>query len=237
MPRHSTTITARRRRFVDAYLKDPNGTHAAIEAGYSEKGARQTGSILLSNPNVLAEIQKRQARLLKRAEVTAERVLAELAAIAFLDPANFYDEAGNLIPVRNMAPEVRRALTSLEVEEICAGRSEHRAVVGALKKIKFANKLGPLNALARYLPQFFKDKPEVSTPNDGPIPVTALRALLTDAFAPDTTQFPPPATRLGEPAAGQANGQIKVVGPEVVDDDELEVISMEDLEKVRGRRD
>jgi len=44
-------------------------------------------------------------------------VLRELACLAFLDPAAFYNANGELLSVREMPEEARRALSSMEVEE------------------------------------------------------------------------------------------------------------------------
>ncbi len=49
--------------FAREYVKDLNGTRAAIAAGYSRKTARVTASQLLTKPN----IQKLLAELTKRA--------------------------------------------------------------------------------------------------------------------------------------------------------------------------
>lgn len=69
--------------FVAAYLVSPNQTEAAIAAGYSEKTAKQQGCRLMKDPWVAAEIAKGQAKLAKKYEITAERVLQELALLAF----------------------------------------------------------------------------------------------------------------------------------------------------------
>ncbi|MBF1023486.1 MAG: terminase small subunit, partial [Lachnospiraceae bacterium] len=45
-------LTAKRKRFVDEWLIDFNGTQAAIRAGYSEKTAAATAARLLRNVNI-----------------------------------------------------------------------------------------------------------------------------------------------------------------------------------------
>lgn len=45
-------LTLKQQRFVHEYLKDQNGTQAAIRTGYSEKTAKQQGSRLLTDPHV-----------------------------------------------------------------------------------------------------------------------------------------------------------------------------------------
>lgn len=47
-------LTKKKKTFVEEYLKDYNGTAAAIRAGYSEKSAAQQASRLLREPEVLA---------------------------------------------------------------------------------------------------------------------------------------------------------------------------------------
>ena len=76
-------LTDKQKRFVDEYLVDLNATAAAKRAGYSEKSASRIAIELLNKTHVSAEIQKRQAKLRGKLEITQERVLEELAAIAF----------------------------------------------------------------------------------------------------------------------------------------------------------
>ena len=50
--------------FVHEYLKDRNGTQAAIRAGYSKKTARITASKLLTKPNIKEAVEKRKKEML-----------------------------------------------------------------------------------------------------------------------------------------------------------------------------
>lgn len=81
-------VTDKQQRFVDEYLVDLNATQAAIRAGYSERTAVAQASRLLRNVNVAAAIAERQAKLSDKAEITQDRVVAELAALSFYDPAD-----------------------------------------------------------------------------------------------------------------------------------------------------
>lgn len=76
----------RERRFVDAYLVDFNATSAALVAGYSPRGAKQAGSVLLGRPSVQKLLAKRREDLQRRTEVDQDRVIRELARIAFAAP-------------------------------------------------------------------------------------------------------------------------------------------------------
>lgn len=93
-------LTAKQELFISEYMKDLNATQAAIRAGYSEKTATEQGSRLLANVKIKTEIDKRLKVLTEKCGVTAERVIEELAHIAFDDIKNylrFYPDAdGNI---------------------------------------------------------------------------------------------------------------------------------------------
>jgi len=78
-------LTKKQKRFVDEYLIDLNATQAAIRAGYSEKTAYSTGQRLTKNAEIQSYIQERQESRQKRTEITQDKVLQELAKIAFAD--------------------------------------------------------------------------------------------------------------------------------------------------------
>lgn len=84
-------LTAKQRRFVDEYLIDLNGTRAAIRAGYSPKTAQEQASRLLSNVMIREAIEKAQAERSRRTGINQDRVIAELAKIAFLNPTDVID--------------------------------------------------------------------------------------------------------------------------------------------------
>lgn len=53
-----TELTEKQRRFILEYIKDANGTQAAIRAGYSKNGADVAAIRLLGNARISAEIDK-----------------------------------------------------------------------------------------------------------------------------------------------------------------------------------
>lgn len=87
-------LTAKQQAFISEYLKDFNGTQAAIRAGYSESGARQEGHRLLTNADIRREID----RYFQDLGLTGERLLAELMAMAFADFSDYVqvDEGGGV---------------------------------------------------------------------------------------------------------------------------------------------
>lgn len=140
-------LNARQLNFVNEYLKDRNATQAAIRAGYSEKSAFVIGSRLTRHPEVAKRIEHRLNNLPKVTDVTPEQIVKELAILAFLDPADFYDESGNLLEIRKMPHAARRALAGMDVEDLRrSGES-----IGQLRKVKFWNKREALSDLASIL--------------------------------------------------------------------------------------
>ena len=78
----------RQDRFVEEYLVDLNATQAAIRAGYSVKTASEQGARLLANVKVQSKIAKEMAERSKRTGINQDRVVMELARIAFVNPQN-----------------------------------------------------------------------------------------------------------------------------------------------------
>jgi phage terminase small subunit len=85
LTQEAAKLTDKQQAFVLQYVKDWNATQAAIRAGYATSGARQEGHRLLSNADIRAEINTYLADM----AVTAERVLAEQAALAYSDIGDF----------------------------------------------------------------------------------------------------------------------------------------------------
>ena len=85
---------------------------------YSEKSASRIAIELLNKTHVSAEIQKRQAKLRGKLEITQERVLEELAAIAFANGTDFATITHNglvrLTPTDEVPEEKKKAVASIK---------------------------------------------------------------------------------------------------------------------------
>jgi phage terminase small subunit len=151
-------LTARQKVFADEYLIDLNATQAAIRAGYSKKTAEWIGPQLLTKTHVSMEIALRMKARERRTEITQDRVLAEYAKLAFLDPRRFYDDSGVLKPVHLLDADVAAALVGVDVTDSYDKESQQTVTT---KKVKFADKKGALDSVARHL-GMFTDKVMVS---------------------------------------------------------------------------
>jgi phage terminase small subunit len=124
-------LTLKQRRFVEEYAADGNAVQAYFRAygRRTAKGSRRSygvaaeeASRLLKKPDILAELAVAQEAWKVRIGVDKERVLAELAALAFADPDDVYEpDAGNGgLPVpkpwRDIPPATRKAIQSVKVK-------------------------------------------------------------------------------------------------------------------------
>ena len=79
--RNGTTtgkLTAKQQRFVEEYLVDPNGTQAAMRAGYSSRTADRIAYQNLRKLEIDSAIRRAQAATQERLEVTRDTVVRGL---------------------------------------------------------------------------------------------------------------------------------------------------------------
>ncbi|GGD30856.1 terminase small subunit [Aureimonas glaciei] len=158
------SLTPKQRRFVDAYLLDPNGTQAAIAAGYSPKSAAVEASRLLNNAKVAAELSGRRKVLEMKTGITPERVLSELAKLGFSDIRQIvqwrtsvlsmeeYDETGE--PVLRTTNEVTISDSASLSDEAAAAVLEVSQTKDGALKVKMHDKVGPLVKIGQHLGMF-----------------------------------------------------------------------------------
>lgn len=150
-------LTPKQKRFVAEYLIDLNATAAYKRAGYAGKGnsAEVAACVLLSNVKVAKAVQDAIKLRSERTEITQDRVLQEYAKLAFLDPRRFYNENGGLIPVPQLPADVAAALAGMEVVVERDGVDEDgNNKYADVSKIKFIDKKGALDSVARHLGMF-----------------------------------------------------------------------------------
>ena len=102
------TLNLKQQRFVSEFLKDLNGSAAAIRAGYSQRTADVQAYALLRKPQIAKLIAAGEAERLAANKITATRTLEEDRRIAFNDPRRFVTADGNLQPILNWTDGGRR---------------------------------------------------------------------------------------------------------------------------------
>jgi len=159
-------MTNRQKIFVKEYLVDLNATQAAIRAGYSEKTAEQIGCRLLRNVKVAEAIQKGVEKKENSAEITAEKVLTELAKIGFANMADYMKTTADGDPYLDFSALSRdqaAALSEVTVEDYVDGRGKDARNV---KKVKFKlyDKRAALVDIGKHI-GMFKERHEVTGAN------------------------------------------------------------------------
>lgn len=146
-------LTDRQAAFVAEYLVDLNATQAAIRAGYSDRTAYSVGQRLLKNVEVQKAVADAKAKRIQRVEITADRVVAELARIAFADPRDLME----------WGPDGVKFKASIDLTEEQAASvaevSETATKDGGVLRLKKHDKVKALELLGRHM-GMFKDKVE-----------------------------------------------------------------------------
>lgn len=184
-------LTPKQSQFVAEYIVDLNGAAAARRAGYSEHTAREIAAQLMAKPEVLAAIEQAKRERIERTEITADRVLQELARLAFSDPRKFYRPDGSMKAPHELDDDTAATLASIDVIEITNGmaieipgldlvdeiepqahggglRRQRKALITLVKKAKVFDKVAALGLAMKHL-GMLKEKVE----HTGNVTITA----------------------------------------------------------------
>lgn len=149
-PGRKPKLTPKQAGFAECIvIKGMTATDAAKEMGYSERSAAQQGYALLHNPLVVKEVERLKDARSMAALATRKRWLEEVCRLAYLDPAQLFEDDGSIKRIKDMPEDARRVLTGLEVAEIFDGQGPDKMAIGLLKKVKLADKLAALTLLGK----------------------------------------------------------------------------------------
>ena len=127
------------------YLIDLNATQAAIRAGYSVKTAGSIGDENLKKPEINSAIAKEMAKRSKRTGVNQDRVVLELAKIAFVNASDVID-ADTATVKDDATADDTAAIQSIKVKVFPTKDGE-----GVEREIKLGDKLKALELLGKHL--------------------------------------------------------------------------------------
>ena len=147
-------MTEKQKIFADEYLIDLNATRAyrvAYPSVKKDETAAAAAARMLRNVKVAAYIQERMQERQKRTEITQDRVLQELAAIAFAKAPDYAEIKNECVRIKDTAELDEQQVRAL------AGIEEGKFGI----KVKLNDKEKALELLGRHL-GMFKDKLEVS---------------------------------------------------------------------------
>lgn len=153
-------FTDKQKMFIDEYLIDLNATQSAIRAGYSPKTAHQIAHDMMGKPHIAEEIARRKAERSRRLGINQERVVEELAKIAFSRLTDIVDPSTG--EIREDATEDDLAcLESVKIKTIPTKSGQ-----GVEREIKMTQKIKAIELLGKHL-GMFSDKLKI----EGSLPV------------------------------------------------------------------
>lgn len=169
-------LTERQQRFVQEYLVDLNATQAAIRAGYSSRTAQEQSSRLLSNAMVAEAVARGKAERSTRLGITADRVLTELAAVAFARMPDYVEwGTGSQMNIKHsdeLTDHQAAAVSQVtESEKYIKTIGEYEQLMSRERSIKLHDKLGALKLLGQHL-DLFKEKHELTGKDGAPLVFT-----------------------------------------------------------------
>lgn len=157
--------TPRWKLFAHEYCKDMNGSRAAESVGYSKHTSASIASQLLTKLKVKSEVERILTERAKKLDITAEKVLGELAKMAFANMQDYiivsddgYAYADLSKMTREQAAAIQEITTDTYTER--TGEGDETRVVKKCK-FKLSDKRGSLELLGKHL-KLFIDRSEIT---------------------------------------------------------------------------
>jgi len=151
--RNINGLTEKQQVFCDLYRasEDPDVRGNAkrcymIAYGATAKSAEANGPRLLKDKHVAEYLKTKTTLTMDKFDLSEERIIQEVACIAFFDKADLFDENKKMLHVSDMPEHARRALSSVEVAEI----GDDDKVIGLTTKVKQSEKKPALELIMKY---------------------------------------------------------------------------------------
>jgi phage terminase small subunit len=151
--------------FAREYIIDLNGSRAAVAAGYSAKGADVRAAELLGNRRVKDLIATLTKDRLEKLDISAERILRELARLGFSNMLDYLapQEDGSVaLDFSGLTREQAAAIQEIREDKTGGtGDGERKQIVRTT--FKLADKTRALELLGKYR-KLFTEKVELTMP-------------------------------------------------------------------------
>lgn len=170
MPVNEQKLTPKQARFVEEYQVDLNATAAARRAGYSKNTCESIGYENLRKPQIQAALSQSQKERSHRLGITADRVVSEIAAVAFAqltDVFTWRDNKVTLVDSERLEESSKKSIA--EVKQTADGSLQ----------VKLHDKNQALDKLCRHLGLYDAEKRIVdNTSSDGSMAIPATIRLV-----------------------------------------------------------
>ena len=147
--------------FVVNYCVTFKIQHSAIVAGFPPKGAHVQANRLLKKDTIQAAIREEMDDRMYDVRVNVNRVLHELAIVAFADYGDYIDfgDHGDVtLDLENMPEDASRAIQAIATKTIYSGSGKDRQAIRVVTRLKLHNKSHALERLGKYLQMFVEHR-------------------------------------------------------------------------------
>ena len=154
-------LNKRQELFCREYIVDMNGTQAAIRAGYKPDNAKVVACQMLQKPEIRFCVAKLQEKAFERLDLNAQRVLYELACIAFANAQDFTRVGSDGEPELDMSKMSREQWAAIAEynEDSTGGQNDGERRLIVRRKVKMLDKVAALGLLGKYF-KLFTEKVE-----------------------------------------------------------------------------
>jgi phage terminase small subunit len=145
----SKPLSGNERRLIEEFSAGFSLSTAMARAGIKTDDSKRMLEKLKENPAFARALETRRKEVDDERVISEERVIDELASIAFADIIDFYDEKGNLRKLRDIPPHARRAIVGISQRMLGSGDDGE-----IVTEYKLADKLNALEKLGKKLKLF-----------------------------------------------------------------------------------
>lgn len=157
-------LNYQQRLFAAEYLKDRNGTQAAIRAGYSAKTAYSIAEQLLRKPEIQASIEAVVMKAEQKVGLSIERTLLEVARIAYFDPRKLLDSTGRPRPLQDLDDDTAAAIAGMKVTDKFERDEDGEGTKSTITEYKLADKNAALDKAMKHFGQYKRDNEQAMNP-------------------------------------------------------------------------
>lgn len=158
-------LTPKQEAFCQAFIETGNASEAYRRAYNASRMKSYVitvkASELLSSGNVAVRVAELRHSLAERCDASNEKVIREVAALAFSDIRKLFNDDGSMKSISELDDVTAAAVSSIEVNEILTPEGNS---VGFVKKIRLWDKNSAQERLCKHLGLFEQDNKQKVDP-------------------------------------------------------------------------
>lgn len=134
---------------------------------WSDNAIYVRGTRLVQQPKIKLRIdelnKKYDNKLNEQFEITAKKVIEEMAKWLMVDPADVFDEDNTIGSIRDLPKEVRMSISGFKVSALYEGAGKDRKRVGDIYDIKFVDKRATADMFMKKFGEYVDSKVTLET--------------------------------------------------------------------------